>query len=974
MSVGGLAQYGWAAVLTSTFSRAIRTLFLDCLRLLLKISQNPVYGANQMINTFFSSTAHMAPVPRHLTEDQRQKALWKAVPKKASSFTLMALTLAACGGGGASGTEGSTSDTGGTSNNGDRTGNLLKGPVEGAFVFADYDGDGVWDEGLEPYARTDSNGAYRLENVDTQQSYELIALLDGAVDNSSGSIFSSGFMKAPTDAQVITPFTTIMVEQELSAQQVADVLGLGDLEDFDPLAFNPYGEGVDAATALAVEKTAHKVMAVVQALSAVFEQSGQDADAAFTMAIDVVADEVRSKANGQEKLELGGDQSSVTSLINEAITRANNEALDTEVVEGLKDSIAAAVNNSLAQIEKVTELSVNGEPNPEFQIATIMVAEVKEAIKDNDETKITLKEETVANAKVEEIRNNSAPEIDLTSLQTTISEATDNLVVAVITVTDDEGDDISIIIDGPDADFFEINAKNEIVFKEQPNYEEKTAFSITIVASDGIEEVAKPIYISITDKEPLASLTINVSKLDGLEAKIEADLAAAEQAISGFYGDGESRLIDELYSLIDTFEPSLGDFLVSSTGIVIEKESTGEKVALTFDGFSPGSLEGLIGVVVDFNENNDFSKLEIAGGFKSLSISKEGGVSVELAHTSTGIEWRNLQAAEGAVDTFIIEGTFGNQIADYINILEVAQASRLGDSTETDIIFSAFESLSAQIGFTGISAKVDGDVIFRIGDAGTPDNETLEIFIAGKNGNHEVNLGILGLSEVTAGVIDAAGGLKNLLLIANASGRVDAYANRSYSDPEAAVYMLSTGLDQTVEFYDTSGAVSYAYYDIYGNSEGVFLTDLPDDVAERLVFETLDGKPLSGDEYIFIKGKIENVQDYLGGSDSPLDSLNFVFSYDFASTVIFDAQLGSILSIEGALSGADTALAVAGYIVDGVPVTEISDRQETVALRLVGVEKSDFLQKYQDQGSDISDTLQLYLPAGNNEVLFPLAV
>ena len=77
-----------------------------------------------------------------------------------------------------------------------------------------------------------------------------------------------------------------MVEQELSAQQVASVLGLGDLEGFDPLTFNPYGENVDAATALAVEKTAHKVMSVVQALSVIFEQLGEDADTAFMLAMD----------------------------------------------------------------------------------------------------------------------------------------------------------------------------------------------------------------------------------------------------------------------------------------------------------------------------------------------------------------------------------------------------------------------------------------------------------------------------------------------------------------------------------------------------------------------------------------------------------------------------------------------------------------------------------------------------------------
>jgi len=922
------------------------------------------------------NTADVDTADQRMAAGRRHKTLWKSSPKKASSFTLMALTLAACGGGGTSGTEGtnetgdSGGDNGGTTNFGDRTGNLLKGPIEGAFVFVDYNGDGAWDEGKEPSARTDSNGAYQLEGVDTQQSYQLVALLDGAVDSSSGNIFTSGSMAAPADAQVITPFTTIMVEQELSAAQVANVLGLGDLEGFDPLTFNPYGEGVDEPTALAVEKTAHKVMAVVQALSVIYEQLGEDADTAFAMAMDVVADEVRSKAAGEETLALGGDQSSVTALIDEAIERAQTDGHNTATVDGLKASIALAVNNSIAQIEKVTTLSDDGEPNPEFQLITTLVSEIEEAISEDDDTKITLTDENVANAKVAELRNNTAPEITLENVQEVISEATTSLVVAVVTVTDsDQGDQITISLVGPDAEFFEVTAQNEIVFKEQPNYEEKTSFNITVVASDGIEQTAKSVAISITDKEPLASLTINFPKLDGLDAEIEADIAAVDQAITGFYGGSGSRLVDEIETFLAEFE--VGNVDVSSTGIVVYGADAGQQLALTFDNFSPESLFGMFdslsGVVERFEESQDYTNLTIDGGFRSLSISTANGELVELAHTSSGIEWRNPNALPGDVDTFVIEGTFGNQLGDYIEILSVASSALDDGSSEIDVFFNAFKALSNQIEFTGISARAAGDLVFRIGDGSVPDNGTLEIFITGSDGDdHEFMLSLGGVTELATGFVEAAGGFDNFLLLAEASFGVDAYIYTS-----DFTYELNTSITGSEEFSVISGKYNFADEYILQDDYGTFtdlsmIVDIP-----PLQFEDSNGRPLSEQEYSKLIEIMEDVQDYLGGVDQPLNSLSFGFSYEHGSDVVVAGSVSEIISLGEALSYFDDALSFvfAGYIENGVSVTEISDPQENFALKLIGVEKSDFLEKYQEQGDDILDTVELYFPASTTEVL-----
>lgn len=839
-------------------------------------------------------------------------------------------------------------------------------------MFADYDGDGAWDEGQEPFARTDSNGAYQLIGVDTQQSYELVALLDGAVDNSSGNVFSSGSLVAPLGSKVITPFTTIMVEQELTSEQVANVLGLSDLQGFDPLTFNPYEVGVDAATALAVEKTAHKVMAVAQSISAIYEQLGEDSDTAFAMAIDVVADEVKSKANNEETLLLGGDQSSVASLIDDAILRAQSDGHNTATVSGLKTSITAAVNNSIAQIEKVTVLSDDGEPNAEFQITATLVSEIEEALADNDDTKITLKDENVAEAKVEELKNNTAPEITLENVQETISEAATVLVVAVVAATDiDQGDQITITLVGPDAEFFEVTRDNEIVFKKQPNYEEKTNYDITVVASDGKEQTVKSLAVSITDKEPLASLTINIPKLNGLDARIDTDLTAAEQAISGFYGDNETRLVDEIETFLTEFEK--GDIDVSSKGIVVKGSASGQQIALTFANFSPTSPESLSKTIGNFEEAQDFDDLDISGGFSSLSISNGGDKLVELAHTSNGVEWRNPNAKQGDVDTFVIEGTFGNQIRDYIDILAVAQNDLESSKSEIDILFSAFDALSKQLEFTGISAKSDGKTIFRIGDNESPNDETLEVFVAGSvGGDHELTLSIGGATDFATGFVSAAGGIENTILIAEASFGVDAYLHGS-----DLYYDLNVGIDQVEESYYSSevGTASYGYTNIFGRNDGSFTNLTLSEVSPMLAFKTSNGAQLTEQEYVELRGIIEDVYDFLAGAEQPLDSLSFDLNYQYGSDVVVAANLSEFVSLSenSIFSDESGDLIFAGYTEGGVDVTEISDTQEDFALKLIGVEKSDFIEKYQGQGSDILQTIDLYFPESNTDILSGVA-
>lgn len=129
--------------------------------------------------------------------------------KNLSAFSplspLSLVVLAACGGGG--GAAGSSAVT--------VSGAVVKGPLENALVFLDYDNDGVKDAG-EPEVRTDADGNYSISTTNT--NYSIVAMTDGStVDGSSGAVLSGVTLKAPKGAGVVTPTTTLMEETGISA-------------------------------------------------------------------------------------------------------------------------------------------------------------------------------------------------------------------------------------------------------------------------------------------------------------------------------------------------------------------------------------------------------------------------------------------------------------------------------------------------------------------------------------------------------------------------------------------------------------------------------------------------------------------------------------------------------------------------------------------------------------------------------------
>lgn len=862
-------------------------------------------------------------------------------------FTLMAVTLAACGGGGGDAdSEISVA----------KVGSVVKGPVEGARVFLDYNQNGTWDSSFEPSSTSDADGKFSILGVADQENAYLVAVLDGAVDTSSGTTFISGSLKAPSSAEVISPFTSLIVETQLSAQEVKIALGLGDFTEFNPLTFNPYDAGADSETAVAVEKVAHNIMMVVEAASTIIQQSGMDVETAFGMAISLAAAEVKSKAISKEVINFSSGSQTISNMINNAITEASAHGANVSGMETLKAEIINAIENAADGIDGVLTVNLEGVPTSEFQLVNIVLEQIDIALSSNDPSRLTISDPNVAGNLINALVENSAPVVVLTNKQLTVSESTDNLKIAKIFVRDPDGDQVTISLAGADSEFFEISPSMEIVFKEQPNFEIKQEYQITIVASDGLEQSAQKLTIEIENKDPDATLTINVPKLDSLPFTILRDLTAVEYKVEAFYQDTNTGLNTVFDSFDITSDIDISNIKVTSQGISIIK-STGEYASLNFNNFSPSNLSSLLDVLLKVDTTEDLDQLNISGGFQSLKLGNYSGILAELVHTSQGIEWRNPNAKNGQVDTFIIEGEFGNQISDYIDIVAGIQNSLEQGLPENGLIADAANSFASLIGFTGVSAKADGETIIRIGADPDPTSEALQIFIDGGREDHVFELSLNGGEEFLTDLVNATGGLNNFVELLAAGGGVEVREL-------GGGYYAYHGLTSSEEFRLLPSGADQAYFNyISGEKEGSFL--YPE--IENAFYTTENGDRITEEQYNDLMAIIDGAQNYLAGIDQPFNNLDFGFSYSHGNVSVIDAHLGSLVSLNNIADfynnlPTEVELVVEEHEANGVTVTSVSDPREAVTLNLIGVNKTDFEVAYDLYEGDLELAVLSFLP------------
>jgi VCBS repeat-containing protein len=572
--------------------------------------------------------------------------------KQITYFTpLGLLALTACGGGS------STISSLLTSN-----GNVVKGPLDNALVYAVYDDARL---GNSDSVRTDENGKYTLSTVNN--NYTIVAITDeSTIDKSSGSVMSGVTLKAPSGATVVTPASTLMEEGGITAAQVVEVLGLP--EGIDPLTFNAFDDDVNADDALAVEQASHQIMSVINAFAAAAEGSGVSESDAFEAAVNSIVKVVKTKvanldddtASASDKTLDLSNTADLALIKAQAITEvASIEGVTsgtTTAFDALADATATAVENVNTEIAKASDLTSDASKSI-FSTTQVLADQVKAAAVAEVEASGTGSIDFIDSASVVTSAANAIPSSINLSLSS-ISEGAESLVIGVLsTVDSDQPDDVAFKyeiaeIDGTDYEFFSINqSTGELSLIAQPDYETKSTYSVTILSTDsGGKTLSETFTVAITDANEAPTLTVPTG------GSVTEDAVASTITGSLIGSDPEDNSLT--YSIADVTASSGSYSLAGTYGTLVLNATTGA-YTYTLDN----SATATNALAVGGSETETFS-IKVSDGTNttvaqnlSFAINGANDAPSSIALDSTSVVENTAGAIVGALSGNDPEGT-----------------------------------------------------------------------------------------------------------------------------------------------------------------------------------------------------------------------------------------------------------------------------------------------------------------------------
>ena len=444
-----------------------------------------------------------------LTENQISKKLKKNAKVTLSPLSLLA--LAACGGGGGDGASVSVS------------GSVVKGPISNALVFSDLNGDGIFTEG-EPFDHTDASGAYSFNSTNSAASVIAIGQAD-SVDASGSSSAASIKLIGSSSGSIISPATTIISTNSISAEDLATALGL---EGIDLNNANPYAEGLTSEQAVALEKVNHQAMNLIEAVSSAANGAGLSETSAFATAIEVVAKAVVAQA------EAGTVDLSSTVVADSVKTTAtstleeNLEVDQTQLSNKLEASVAAAKNVN-AEVAKVVDLSSDASKGA-FSLGQLLSDQLDAANSSN--ANISLTDAATAAAQAA----NLAPKNITLSNNSIVENAPDK---SVGTISAEDTENIVYELLGADAASLSLSEDGTLSLVETANYEAKSSYSFSVKATDASgKSSSKDFTISVTNANDPAVGNIYITGSTSQNSVLTANLSAVvdEDGITGEVG------------------------------------------------------------------------------------------------------------------------------------------------------------------------------------------------------------------------------------------------------------------------------------------------------------------------------------------------------------------------------------------------------------------------------------------------------
>ena len=260
---------------------------------------------------------------------------------------------------------------------------------------------------------------------------------------------------------------------------------------------------------------------------------------------------------------------------------------------------------------------------------------------------------------------NDLPTIDIAS---TIQVDENQTAVTTVSVSDADEDELTLTLGGTDADSFNLSSDNILTFKEAPDYETKTSYSLALSVSDGTETVIKNITIAINNLNDNPPIFNTSSSLD-----IEENIKTIS-TITALDADGDALI----YSLKENTNDN-AELIISPDGILsfvtaADYETRTSYIATIL--VTDGVFSDEITININVTDANDNPPVIVTTGFSSdenqslagTIIATDVDTNTVFSYSITGTDADLLSVNDNGIISFVEVPDFETKNSYLINI------------------------------------------------------------------------------------------------------------------------------------------------------------------------------------------------------------------------------------------------------------------------------------------------------------------
>ena len=308
---------------------------------------------------------------------------------------------------------------------------------------------------------------------------------------------------------------------------------------------------------------------------------------------------------------------------------------------------------------------------------------------------------------------NDLPSIDIAS---TIQVDENQTAVTTVSVSDADEDEVTLTLGGTDAASFNLSGENVLTFKEAPDYEIKTSYSLTLSATDGIATSTKDITVAINnlnDNPPIFT-TGNVYIDENIQ--VITTITASD-------ADGDPLIFSLKENTNDNAE-----LLITPDGVLSfvtaadyeTKTQYGAGIIVTDGVFSDETA-----ITIFVNDVNDNPPVIVSSGFSSNENqttigtieATDADTNTEFTYTISGTDADSISVSEDGVLSYVSSPDYETKNS-YVISLNVSDGLNSADKELTlevnnileDIISSSFNisnGTASQAPIIDLALKLD---------------------------------------------------------------------------------------------------------------------------------------------------------------------------------------------------------------------------------------------------------------------------